>query len=122
MGLSITLQYIEVQRFTVITNHDALKWLLTNKESTGCLARWCPGLLEYDLDILYRKGFKHQEVDALSRLEIDGHHTAEIDDDLPGELTIRAIADYSDTPDLIDAYDDRAYIWTELFVLRRSPM
>ena len=31
--------YIELQRFTIITDKEALKWLLTYKDSTGRLAR-----------------------------------------------------------------------------------
>ena len=51
--------YIEIQRLTVVTDHEVLKWLLTYKESTGRLARWRLRLLEYDFDIRYRKGIKH---------------------------------------------------------------
>ena len=105
--------YIELQRFTVITDHEALKWLLTYKESTGRLARWRLRLLEYDFDIQYRKGIKHQAADALSRLETNGHDTAEIDDNLPGDLTIGSIAEDSEALDLGDTYDDsRPYLDT----------
>ena len=51
--------YIELQRFTVITDHEALKWLLTYKESTERFARWRLRLLEYYVDVQYRKGIKH---------------------------------------------------------------
>ena len=45
--------------------------------------------------------------DVLSRLETNGHDIAEIDDDLPGDLTIGAIVYNNSTLDLSDAYDDR---------------
>ena len=99
--------YIELQRFIVFTDHEMLKWLLTYKESTDRLARWRLRLLEYDFDIQYRKRIKHQAADAPSRSEKNGHDTAEIDDDLPGDLTIGAIADDNGTLDLSDEYDDR---------------
>ena len=43
--------YIELQRFTVMTDHEALKWFITIKESTDRLARWRLRLLKYDFDI-----------------------------------------------------------------------
>ena len=52
-------------------------------------------------------------VDALSRLETNGHDAAEIDDDLPGDLTLGTIADGSDALDLDETYDDhRPYLGT----------
>ena len=90
-----------------------LKWLLRYEESTGRLVRWCLRLLEYDFDIQYRKEIKHQDSDALSRLETNGHNIAEIDVDLNSDLTIGAIADDNGKPDLSDAYDDhRLYLDT----------
>ena len=99
--------YIGLQRLTVIPNHETFKWLLTYRESTKRLARWLFLLLEYDFDIQYRKGVKHKAADALSCLDSNGHDTVEIDDYLPGDLTIGSIADENDMLDLSDAYDDR---------------
>ena len=90
----------------MITYHEALKWLLTYKESTGRLARWRVRFLEYHFDIQFRKGTKHQFTDALSRLETEGHETGEIDDDLPGELIIGAIVDKADVLELDNTFDD----------------
>jgi len=54
-------------RFTLITDHQALKYLMTAKDLTGRLARWAIKLQEYEFDIVYRKGKEHGDVDALSR-------------------------------------------------------
>ena len=64
----LLLPYIELQRFTVVTDHEVLKWLVTYKESTGRFERWRLRLLEYDFEIQYCKGTEHQAADALSRL------------------------------------------------------
>lgn len=38
------------------------------KELAGCLARWCPSLLEIDFLVVHRPGVCHQAADAMSRL------------------------------------------------------
>lgn len=53
--------------FTIVTDHMALKYLMTTSDLTGRLARWAIRLQEYEFDIEYRPGKKHGDVDALSR-------------------------------------------------------
>ena len=60
--------YIEGQRFLVRSDHAALKWLISLKDPTGRLARWCYRLSTFDYEIIHRPGRKHQVPDALSRL------------------------------------------------------
>ena len=59
--------YLLGGKFTLVTDHQALKYLMTTKDLTGKLARWAIRLQEYDFDIEYRKGKEHGDVDALSR-------------------------------------------------------
>jgi Integrase core domain. len=60
--------YLEGYRFTVVTDHSSLRWLHSLKNPTGRLARWALGLLEYDYQIVHRKGACHHVPDALSRM------------------------------------------------------
>lgn len=56
------------REFTVVTDHTALKWLMTCPHLTGKLARWSLRLQEFlPFAITYRKGAKHLAPDALSR-------------------------------------------------------
>ena len=60
--------YLEGAHFKVRTDHNALKWMLTLNDPTGRLMRWRLRLSEFDYEIVYRPGLKHQVPDALSRL------------------------------------------------------
>jgi len=60
--------YLEGYKFTVITDHSSLRWLHHLKNPTGRLARWALELLEYDYEIVHRKGALHHVPDALSRM------------------------------------------------------
>ena len=75
--------YIEGTKFTIRTDHDALRWLMTLTESTGRLTRWRLRLSEFDFVIQYRPGRVHQVPDALSRLIAPIENDTEVDDDLP---------------------------------------
>ena len=70
-GVKKYRMYIEYSPFVVETDHQALKWLMSQKEPTGRLARWALELQEYDIEIKYRKGSENQLADALSRAPVD---------------------------------------------------
>ena len=59
--------YLEGYTFKVLTDHVALKWLHNLKNPTGQLAKWALQLLEYDYEIVYRKGSLNYAPDALLR-------------------------------------------------------
>lgn len=74
--------YLIGRRFTLRTDHGSLTWLRNFREPEGQLARWLEKLQELDFDILHRRGRKHTNADALSRLPCnqcgrESHHPAE---------------------------------------------
>ena len=60
-------QYLLGRRFTVRSDHQALKWLFSYKEPKGRVARWIEILSEYDFEIEFRQGLKHNNADSMSR-------------------------------------------------------
>lgn len=59
--------YIEGSRFKIITDHASLKWLMSQKDLSGRLARWSLKLQSFDFCIEHRKGKSNVVPDALSR-------------------------------------------------------
>ena len=74
------------RRFTVITDHRPLLWLMRTRDLTGKYARWALSLQEYDFEVQYREGAKHQNADGLSRLPLESSEDvtgARLDDEGP---------------------------------------
>ena len=62
--------------FTVITDHKALKWLNSVKDTSSRLGRWVLELQGYDFEIVHKPGKVHMNADALSRRPYnDQEHT-----------------------------------------------
>ncbi|POM68334.1 Enzymatic Polyprotein [Phytophthora palmivora] len=59
--------YLYGRSFTIVTDHSALKWLMTRPNLAGRLHRWSLTLQEYDFEIQYRPGSTNVVPDALSR-------------------------------------------------------
>lgn len=62
--------YLYGRRFTIVTDHAALKWLMTSPNLTGKLHRWALTLQEFDFDVEYRPGSTNVVADALSRAPV----------------------------------------------------
>jgi len=59
--------YLLGRKFTLITDHSALRWL-HSLEPKGRIGRWVMALQEYSFDVQHRPGISHGNADALSRL------------------------------------------------------
>lgn len=60
--------YIEGHEFTLITDHASLKWLMSQKDLSGRLARCSLKLQGYSFDIRHQKGKDNVVPDTLSRI------------------------------------------------------
>ena len=59
--------YLHGEKFTIVTDHAALYWLMHLKEATNRLARWSMYIQTFTFEIIHRKGKNHANVDCLSR-------------------------------------------------------
>lgn len=57
--------------FTIITDHDALRWLNNIKELTGRSARWAMKLQKFNYHLIHRKEKFRVVADALSQINND---------------------------------------------------
>lgn len=77
-------QYLYGRRFTLITDHKPLTFILGPKKgipvlATSRLQRWAIQLSSYQFDIKYRSTTKNGNADTLSRFPIDTDDDAELD-------------------------------------------
>lgn len=60
--------YLYGRKFTIVTDHRPLKWLMNVKDPASRLARWNLKLQDYDFEIVHKPGLQQTHVDCLSRL------------------------------------------------------
>ena len=70
-GVKYFQPYLYGRKFTIYTDHNAVRWLMNIREPTGRLARWALLLQQYDFEIVHRSGRSNGNADALSRREYD---------------------------------------------------
>ena len=58
--------YLYGQRFTLVTDHQPLRWLMESDKLTDKLARWALLLQEYDFEVVHRAGITNLDADGLS--------------------------------------------------------
>jgi hypothetical protein len=59
--------YLYGTNFTLYTDHQPIKWLMTNDKLIGKLACWALILQEYEFKVIHRLGITHQNADTMSR-------------------------------------------------------
>lgn len=59
--------YLYGRKFTLHTDHAALRWLLNLKDPSSRLTRWSLRLAEFDYEVIHKPGKKLPHADALSR-------------------------------------------------------
>jgi hypothetical protein len=58
--------YLYGTNFILYTDHQPIKWLMTNDKFTGKLACWALILQEYEFKVIHRLGITHQNADTMS--------------------------------------------------------
>src|SRR3954453_7068577 len=66
-ALKVWRHYLEGQEFTVVTDHQSLRYLQTQDKLNRRQARWVKLLQTYHFKILYKSGKTNVVADALSR-------------------------------------------------------
>ncbi|XP_074323538.1 uncharacterized protein LOC141660452 [Apium graveolens] len=68
-GFKKFISYLLGKKVTVYTDHAAIRYLFSKKDSKPRLIRWILLLQEFELEIIDRKGTENQVTDQLSHLE-----------------------------------------------------
>ena len=97
--------YLYGRRFTVYTDHRALKWLLNLQDPSSRLTRWAMKLSEYDYIEEHRPGTKMRHADALSR-NVNWVGTEAV-------LSEESIKDEQENDDLCAQYKQYENFWTD---------
>ncbi len=62
--------YVYMTKFTVYTDHRALRWLFANKSTNARLTRWGIQLMEHQFQVVHRPGKSNANADGPSRLPL----------------------------------------------------
>lgn len=75
--------YLFGRKFTIVTDHKPLIWLMNFKEPNSKIIRWRLQLLEYDFEIIHKKGCQNVIADALSRADVNLNHNETVPEPAP---------------------------------------
>jgi hypothetical protein len=62
--------YLYGRNFTLLTDHESLKWRKSRKSSNKIFFRWTLRLNEYDFNVLSKPGIENGDADGLSRFQV----------------------------------------------------
>lgn len=65
--------YLLGTKFTIVTDHKALKWIFNVKDPGSRLMRWKLLLEQYDYEIIHKAGKRNVNADALSRYPVTNY-------------------------------------------------
>ena len=65
-GMQYFRSYLYGRKFTVVTDHKTLTWIMNVKDPGSRLLRWRIKLEDYDYEVKYRNGALNTNADALS--------------------------------------------------------
>jgi transposase InsO family protein len=80
-GVKFFQPYLWLQKFTIITDHSALKFMFKSKNTVPKIARWALYLSDFNYEIEYKSGKTHVVPDYLSRNDCDEFSIAAITED-----------------------------------------
>lgn len=91
--------YVEGQKFTVVTDHASLRWLMNQTDLSGRLARWALKFQAFDFTIQHRKGSANVVPDALSRINCEDEFVAAMGVDYVPDINLSS-----------EAFDEPEYV------------
>lgn len=112
--------YVEGMDFKILTDHASLKWLMSQKDLNGRLARWSLKLQAFRFSIEHRKGSANVVPDALSRVHMEEISAIPLSIDLNSphfesddylDLLAQVMANADRLPD-ISVADGKVYVRT----------
>lgn len=112
--------YLFGSSFTLVTNHEPLKWIMTTEKMTGKLTRWSILLREYDFVVANRAGVEYTNSDCISRYPLPSSSGAPALDWAKGEIMAPTIC-MAMMVGLFSCVEDREEdkdIWDDVKVLR----
>ncbi|XP_036142141.1 uncharacterized protein LOC118645372 [Monomorium pharaonis] len=75
-------QYLYGKKFTIVTHHKPLVWLMNVKDPNSRLMRWRLKLEEFDYEIVYKPGKTNTNADGLSRIPVNAIDSYLSDEDI----------------------------------------
>lgn len=82
-GVLTLRHFLDGNKFTVRTDHQALRWIYNTTDPSSRLMRWRLRLAEFTFDVLYKPGASHHAPDFLSRTRTGALDDSDLDDEIP---------------------------------------